>query len=169
MWIYNLYFPKYWNTALCSQQPNEPALWGCLNSIQFDWSKLSKKQLQQTSYLSVFWYIHPSFALTQKLYNVDQGGLAARSGTGFTWSPQLRNLAEWDWVPFSFKPNMAENADMEVRWVFAPFWVFLLPNIKKRFSRTFLMKFLDIRSRDVRTVHGWLHLAWFGISASSVI
>ena len=29
----------------------------------------------------------------------DQGGLAARSGTEFTWSPQLRNLAEWDWVP----------------------------------------------------------------------
>ena len=43
------------------------------------------------------------------------------------------------------------------------------PNIKKRFSRTFLMEFLDIRRRDVWTVHGWLHLAWFGISASSVI
>ena len=28
-----------------------------------------------------------------------EGGLAARSGTEFTWSPQLRNLAEWDWVP----------------------------------------------------------------------
>ena len=27
-----------------------------------------------------------------------QGGLAARSGTEFTWSPQLRNSAEWDWV-----------------------------------------------------------------------
>ena len=27
------------------------------------------------------------------------GGLVARSGTEFTWSPQLRNLAEWDWVP----------------------------------------------------------------------
>ena len=25
--------------------------------------------------------------------------LAARSGTEFTWSPQLRKLAEWDWVP----------------------------------------------------------------------
>ena len=28
-----------------------------------------------------------------------QGGLAARSGTEFTWSPQLRNLAEGDWAP----------------------------------------------------------------------
>ena len=53
--------------------------------------------------------------------------------------------------------------------VFARFWVFPRPNIKKRFSRTFLMEFLDIRRRDVWTVHGWLHLAWFGISASSVI
>ena len=98
----------------------------------------------------------------------NRGGLAARSGTEFTWSPQLRNLAEWDWVPFSFKTNMAENADMKGRWVFARFWVFPLPNSKKRFSRTFLMEFLDIRRRDVWTVHGWLHLMWFGISASSV-
>ena len=28
-----------------------------------------------------------------------RGGLAERPGTEFTWSPQLRNLAEWDWVP----------------------------------------------------------------------
>ena len=78
-----------------------------------------------------------------------QGGLAARSGTEFRWSPQLRNLAEWDWVPFSFKTNMAEKADMEGRWVFALFWVFPRPNIKKRFSRTLLMEFWDIRRRDV--------------------
>ena len=97
------------------------------------------------------------------------GELTARSGTEFTWSPQLRNLAEWDWVAFSFKTNMVEKADMEGRWVFAQFLVFLHPNIKKRFSRTFLMEFLDIRRSDVWTVHGWLHLPWFGISASSVI
>ena len=52
---------------------------------------------------------------------------------------------------------------------FARFWVFPRPNIKKRFSRTFLMEFLDIRRRNVSTVHGWLHLSWFDISASSVI
>ena len=40
------------------------------------------------------------------------------------------------------------------------------PTIKKRFS---WMEFLDIRRRDVWTVHGWLHLSWFGISASLVI
>ena len=45
-------------------------------------------------------------------------GLAARSGTEFTWSPQLRNLAERDWVPFSFTTNMAENAHIKGRWVF---------------------------------------------------
>ena len=52
---------------------------------------------------------------------------------------------------------------------FCSVWVFLRPNIKKRFSRNVPMKFLDIRRRDVWTVHGWLHLPWFGISASSVI
>ena len=57
----------------------------------------------------------------------------------------------------------------EGRWVFARFWVFPRPNIKKRFSRTFLMEFLDIRRRNLRTVHGWRHLSWFGISASSVM
>ena len=31
------------------------------------------------------------------------GGLAARSGTESTWSPQLSNLAEWDWVPISLQ------------------------------------------------------------------
>ena len=66
-----------------------------------------------------------------------QGGLAARSGTEFTWSPQLRNLAEWDWVPFSFKTNMAENAVMEGRWVFARFWVFPCPNQEKVFKNIF--------------------------------
>ena len=62
---------------------------------------------------------------------------------------------------------MAENADIEGRSVFTRFWVFPRPNSKKKFSRTFLMEFLDIRRRDVWTVHS--HLSWFGISASSVI
>ena len=31
------------------------------------------------------------------------------------------------------------------------------------------MEFLDIRRRNIWTVHGWLHLSWFGISASLVI
>ena len=100
------------------------------------------------------------------------GDLAARSGTEFTWSPQLRNLTELDWVPFSFKTNINKyggECSMEGRWVFARFWVLPRPNIKKRFSRTFLKEFLDIRRRDVWTVHGWLNLSWFGISASSVI
>ena len=41
--------------------------------------------------------------------------------------------------------------------------------IKKRFLWTFLMDLLDIRRRDVWTVRGWLHLSWFGFTASSVI
>ena len=41
-----------------------------------------------------------SFAVYDKDYRNawTRGGLAARSGTEFTWSPQLRNSAEWDWV-----------------------------------------------------------------------
>ena len=107
-----------------------------------------------------------------QVVKITLGELAARSGTEFTRSPQLRNLAECDWIHFPSKQistNMAENADMEGRWVFARFWVLPRPNIKKRFSRTFLKEFLDIRRRDVWTVHGWPNLSWFGISASSVI
>ena len=65
--------------------------------------------------------------------------------------------------------NKVENADMEGQWVFAWFWVFPRLNIKERFSRTFLMEFLDIRRRDAWTALGWLNLSCFGISASSVI
>ena len=64
---------------------------------------------------------------------------------------------------------MAENADVERWWVFARFYVLRRPNIKKRFSSTFFMEFLDIRSRDVWTVHEWLRSTWLGTLASSVI
>ena len=66
------------------------------------------------------------------------GGLAARSGTEFTWLPQLRNLAEWDWVPTVLQNKYGwENTDMEGSWVFARFQVFPCSSIKKRFSWTF--------------------------------
>ena len=52
-----------------------------------------------------------------QLNNWMQGGLAARSGTEFIWSPayrppQLRSLAEWDWVPFSFKTKCRHGGTM---------------------------------------------------------
>ena len=76
-----------------------------------------------------------NFSLTMYLA-LDQGGLAARPRT------ELRNLAEWDWLPFSFKTNMAENADMEGRWVFAGFWVFPCPkSSKKGFQEHFIWNF----------------------------
>ena len=65
--------------------------------------------------------------------------------------------------------NMAEYADMERWWVFARFYVLRRPNIEKRFSWTFSMEFLDIRRRDVWTVHEWLRSSLFGTLASSVI
>ena len=51
----------------------------------------------------------------------EEGGLGARSGTEFTWSPQLRNLPSETEYQFFFKTNMAENADMEGRLGFAQF------------------------------------------------
>ena len=54
-------------------------------------------------------------------------------------------------------------------WVFARFYVLRRSNIKKRFSWSFFMKFLDIWRRDVWTVHEWLRSSWFGTLASSVI
>ena len=100
-------------------------------------------------------------------------GLAARSGTEFTWSPQfspqLRNSAEWDWVQIFLgnKYGGEWRHDMEGDDEFL--LGFPRTNIKRRFLWTFLMDLLDIRRRDVWKVHGWLHLSWFGISASSVI
>ena len=41
-------------------------------------------------------------------------------------------------------------------------------NHQEKVSWTFSMEVLNIRRRDVWTVHGWLHLSWFGISGSSV-
>ena len=115
------------------------------------------------------------FELKWKLkdaYNVTQAG---RGGAGIeVWNrvymiAPVKKFGRVRLSSISFKTNMVEKADMEGRWVFAQFLVFLHPNIKKRFSRTFLMEFLDIRRLDVWTVHGWLHLPWFGISASSAI
>ena len=98
-----------------------------------------------------------------------QGGLAARSGTEFTWSAPLRNLAEWDWVPFSFKKKYDRECRHEGTMSFCSVLSFSASKHQERFPRTFLMEFLDIRRCNVWTVHGWLHLSWFGISASSVI
>ena len=98
-----------------------------------------------------------------------QGGLAARSEIKFTWSPQLRNLAEWDWVPIFHQNKYGEECGHWKMMKFGRFYVLRHPNIKKRFSGTFLMKFLDIRRRDVWTVHEWLRSSWFGTLASSVI
>ena len=70
-------------------------------------------RLELYSASSLFFYCGPWFLLTYAKISfvgcimnwhierneIVRGGLAARSGTEFTWSPQLRNLAEWDWVP----------------------------------------------------------------------
>ena len=80
------------------------------------------------------------------------GGLAARSGTEFTWFGRVRQYK------FSFKFGRAMS--------FGRFSVFLRRNIKKRFLWPFLMDLLDIRRRDVWTVHRGLHLSWFGIHFS---
>ena len=91
-----------------------------------------------------------------------QGGLAARSGTEFTWSPQLRNLTEWDWAPISLKKQIWRRMQT---WKDDDFFLgFKFSSVqisRKGFHEFFLMEFLDS--------HGLLHSSWFGISASSVI
>ena len=98
-----------------------------------------------------------------------EGGLAVRSGTEFTWSPQLRNSAEWDWVQIFLENKYGGECRHGRAMSFCSVLSFPADKYQERFLWTFLMDLLDIRRRDVWTVHGWLHLSWFGISASSVI
>ena len=75
-----------------------------------------------------------------------------RLSTNFPWKQIWRRMGTWkdDEVLLSFKSSRAQIS-------------------RKGFYELFLMDFLDIRRRDLWTVHGWLHLSWFEISASSVI
>ena len=75
-----------------------------------------------------------------------------RLSTNFAWQQIWRRMQTWkdDDFLLSFKFSRVQIS-------------------RKGFYELFLMDFLDIRRRDVWTVHGWLHLSWFGISASSVI
>ena len=100
-----------------------------------------------------------------------EGGLAAKSGTEFTWSPQLRNLAEWDWLPIFLQSKYGGGCRhrRHGRAIgFCSVLIFPAFTHQEKVLWTFLMEVLSIRRRDVWTVHGWLHLSWFGISASSV-
>ena len=98
-----------------------------------------------------------------------RGGLAARSGTEFTWSPQLRNSAEWDWVQILLDNKYGGECRHGRTMTFCSVLSFPAYKYQEKVSMIFLMDLLDIRRRDVWTVRGWLHLSWFGISASSVI
>ena len=90
--------------------------------------------------------------------------------------PSLHDRPSWEIWPCETEYHLPSKQiwrgmqiDIEGRFVFARFWVFPRPNIKKRFSRTFLMEFLNIGRRDVWTVHGWLHLSWFGIEGCPIL
>ena len=89
-------------------------------------------------------------------------GLAATSGTEFTWSPQLRNLAEWDWVSIFLHNKYGGECRHGRTMKFCS--VLRFPASKHQ-----LMEVLDIRRHDVWTVQGWLHFSWFCIPASSVM
>ena len=99
----------------------------------------------------------------------NQGGLAARSGTEFTWSPQLRNSAAWDWVQIFLENKYGGECRHGRTMSFCSVFIFPADKYQERFLWTILMDLLDIRRRDVWTVHGWLHLSCFGISGSSFI
>ena len=108
--------------------------------------------------------------MRKKTFVCTQGGLAARSGTEFIWSPQLRNLAEWDWVPLSFNINKC-GEECRHGGTMSVCSVLSLPASKHQGQvfKNILMEFVDIRRRDVWTALGWLNLSCFSISASSVI
>ena len=90
------------------------------------------------------------------------GGLAARSGTECTWSPQLSNLAEWDWEPI-FLQNKYGGEWHPRAMRFCSVLSFPTSKHQEKVVKNFFRKFLDIRWRDGWTVHGSLHLSWFAI------
>ena len=98
-----------------------------------------------------------------------QGGLAARSGTEFTWSPQLRNLAEWDWVPIFLRNKYGGECGHGKMMSFCSVLRFTASKHQEKVFMNFFHESLDIRRRDVWTVHEWLRSSWFGTLASSVI
>ena len=102
--------------------------------------------------------------LYEKIY---PGGLAARSGTEFPWSPQLRNSAEWDWVQIFLENKFGGECRHGRMMSFCS--VLSFPAYKYQEKVSMNLDLLDIKRRDVWKVHGWLHLSWFGILASSVI
>ena len=102
-------------------------------------------------------------------WGVGGGGLAARSGTEFKWSPQLRNSAEWDWVQIFLENKHGGECRHGRTMSFCSVLSFPSHKYQEKVSMNFLVDLLDIRRRDVWTVRVWLHLSWFGISVSSVI
>ena len=110
----------------------------------------------------------PCTQINSETPRLTKGVNYARGGYS-SWQRGLeRSLHDRRPNKFSFKTIMAENADMEGRRLFALFYVSRRPNMKKRFLLTLLMDLLDIRRRDVWTVHGWHHLSLFGTAASLV-
>ena len=81
-------------------------------------------------------------------------------------------LAEWDWVQI-FLENKYGGECRHGRTMrtmsFCSVLSFPTSKHHEQVSMNFLCGPLDIRGRDVWTVHGWLHLSWFRISASSDI
>ena len=103
------------------------------------------------------------------LEQLNQGGLAARSGTEFTWSPQLRNLAEGDWVPIFLRNKYGGECGHGKMMSFCSVLRFTASKHQEKVFVNFFHEILDIRRRDVWTVHEWLHSSWFFTLASSVI
>ena len=104
----------------------------------------------------VFWYI-------------TSGGLTPRSGTEFTWSPQLRNLAEWDWVPFFLQNKYGGEGRHGGTMSFCSVLSFPASKHQEKVFKNIFNGIFGHQRRDIWTVHGWLQLSWFSISASSVI
>ena len=99
------WFLHFFSKLSTSETP--PGWFFVLSSCVIDtkWSPLASTSNIKLLLFKLHWPSKPRRQQNSEMWNQtflkrDQhGGLAARSGTEFTWSPQLRNLAEWDWVP----------------------------------------------------------------------
>ena len=99
---------------------------------------------------------------------VKQGGLAARSGNEFTCSPQLRNLAKWDWAPIFLQNKYGGECGHGKMMSFCSVLRFMASKHQEKVFMNFCHDIFGHQD-DVWTVHEWLRSSWLGTLASSVI
>ena len=107
--------------------------------------------------------------IINKLNPTPGGGLAARSGTEFTWSPQLRNSAEWDWVQIFLENKYGGECRHGRTMSFCSVLSFPEHKSQEKVFMNFLKGPFGHQKAWCMNSSWVTSLTWFGISASSVI